>query len=303
MTIQTDQRIVTDREVRLNAVSPEFFATLGVKIVGGRNFEKYDTLPASEGGQRVAIVNDAYVKRYFGGRDALGSHIGLGGGPDVRPDFEVVGIVANISYRGIREESEQAYFPIVDGAGSDGNFAGPAGNFYMRIEGSPERAFQSIRTILRNADPTLPVAYFRTLDEQVSRSLNTERMLGALSASFGTLALLLSLVGLYGVISFVVAQRRREIGVRVALGVTRGAAMWLVLRDALAMTAVGIAIALPSVWALGRFVESQLYDVKPTDPATIATATLVLCSTALGAAIIPAYRASTVNPTDALRLE
>jgi len=133
--------------------------------------------------------------------------------------------------------------------------------------------------------------------------LNTERMLAALSGSFGTLALLLSLVGLYGVISFVVAQRTREIGVRVALGATRVAAMWLVLRDALAMTAVGIAIALPSVWALGRFVESQLYDVKPTDPTTIATATLVLCLTALGAAMIPAYRASTVNPIDALRLE
>jgi predicted permease len=303
MTIQTDQRIVTDRVVHLNTVSPGFFPTLGVRIVAGRNFEEHDTLPVAEGGQRtapkpasVAIVNEAFVKRYFGEHDSLGSHIGLGGGPDVKPDIEVVGVVANISYRGVREESEQAYFPIVNGVGS-------AGNFYVRIQGSPEAAFQSIRTILRNADPTLPVAYFQTLDEQVNRSLNTERMLAALSGGFGTLALLLSLVGLYGVISFIVTQRTREIGVRVALGATRAAAMWLVLRDALAMTAAGIAIALPSVWALGRFVESQLYDVKPTDPTTIAAATLILCSTALGAAIIPAYRASTVNPTDALRLE
>src|SRR5262249_23722386 len=142
-----------------------------------------------------------------------------------------------------------------------------------------------------------------TLDEQVSRSLNTERMLAALSGSFGTLALLLSLVGLYGVMSFTVTQRTREIGVRVALGATRLATLWLVLRDALVMTTPRIALALPCVWALGRLVESQLYDVKPTDPATIATSTLILCSTALGAALIPAHRASALNPTDALRLE
>jgi ABC-type antimicrobial peptide transport system permease subunit len=128
-------------------------------------------------------------------------------------------------------------------------------------------------------------------------------MLAALSGGFGTLALLLSLVGLYGVISFTVTQRTREIGVRVALGATRLSTVWLVLRDALVMTAVGIAIALPSVWALGRVIESQLYDVKPTDPATIAAATFILCFTALVAVLIPAHRASAVNPTDALRLE
>ena len=173
----------------------------------------------------------------------------------------------------------------------------------MRVRGTPEAAFQSIRTIIHNADPALPITYFRTLEEQVNRSLNTERMLAALSGSFGTLALLLSLVGLYGVMSFVVTQRTREIGIRLALGATRSATVWLVLRDALVMIAAGIAIALPCVWALGRLVESQLYDVKPTDPAMIAIATLILCSAALGAALIPARRASAVNPTEALRFE
>jgi ABC-type antimicrobial peptide transport system permease subunit len=143
----------------------------------------------------------------------------------------------------------------------------------------------------------------RTVDEQVNRSLNTERMLATLSAAFGTLALLLSLVGLYGVMSFVVTQRTREIGIRLALGSTRSSTLWMVLRDALVMIAAGIAVALPCVWALRRLVESQLYDVKPTDPATIAAAAVVLCSAALGAALIPAYRASTVNPTVALRFD
>src|SRR5213078_4898810 len=176
-------------------------------------------------------------------------------------------------------------------------------NFYVRFRGTPELAFRSIRAILHKADPALPITYFRTLDEQIDRSLNTEHMLAALSSSFGMLALLLSLVGLYGVMSFAVTQRTREIGIRVALGATRFATVWLVLRDALMMITAGIAIALPCIWALGRLVESQLYDVKPTDPATIATATLILCSTALGAALIPARRASAVNPTEALRFE
>jgi len=120
---------------------------------------------------------------------------------------------------------------------------------------------------------------------------------------FVSCALVLSLVGLYGVMSFVVTQRTREIGVRLALGATRTAALWLVLRDALVMITAGTVIALPCVWALGRLVESQLFDVKPTDPSAIAAATLLLTSAALGAALIPAYRAATVNPTDALRFE
>jgi len=299
MTIQTDQRITTARVVHLNAVTPGFFATLGTRIVAGRDFDERDTLPENKGGRRVAIVNEDFVKRYFGGRNPLGSHICPWTGPDAKPDIEVVGVVANISYRGVREEWEQAYFPIV--SAEAGFYEG--GNFYVRVQGSPEASIQTIRTILRNADPTLPVTYFRTLDEQVSRSLNTERMLATLSGSFGTLALLLSLVGLYGVMSFVVTQRTREIGIRLALGATRSATVWLVLRDALVMIAAGIAIALPCIWALGRLIESQLYDIKPTDPATIAVATFILCSATLGAALIPARRASAVNPTEALRFE
>ena len=296
MTIQTNERSTTDRDVQLNAVSPGFFATLGIRLIAGRDFDERDSRPLGEGGYRSAVVNESFVKRYLAGRNPLGARIAQGSGPDVKPDIEVVGVVADFSYRGLREESEQAYFPIFEGDRS-------GGTFYVKVRGTPEGAFQSIRTIVHNADPALPITYFRTLDEQVNRSLNTERILAALSAAFGTLALLLSLVGLYGVMSFVVTQRTREIGIRLALGATRSATVWLVLRDALMMIAAGIAIALPCVWALGRLVESQLYDVKPTDPAMIATATLILCSAALGAALIPARRASAVNPTEALRFE
>jgi predicted permease len=304
LTIQVRERYITDREVQMNAVTPGFFATLGARIVAGRDFNENDalnvieanqSLPVSQSGQRAVIVNEAFVKRYFGGRNPLGARVAMGSAPDAKPDSEIVGVVENISYRNVREQWEQAYFPM--GTELSGS------NFYVRFRGTPESAFRSIRAILRNADPTLPISFFRTLDEQIDRSLNTERMLAALSSSFGALALLLSLVGLYGVISFVVNQRTREIGIRLALGATRLSAIWLVLRDALVMIVGGTVIALPCVWALGRLVESQLYDVKPTDPVTIFAATLVLCSTALGAALIPARRAAAVSPTDALRFE
>jgi len=249
----------------------------------------------SETGQRAVIVNEAFVKRYFGGRNPLGARVAMGASPDAKPDSEIVGVVENISYRNVREQWEQAYFPT--GTEMSGS------NFYVRFRGTPESAFRSIRTILRKADPTLPIGYFHTMDEQINQSLNTERMLATLSSSFGTLALVLSLVGIYGVMSFAVNQRTREIGIRMALGATRLSTIWLVLRDALVMIAGGTAIALPCVWALGRLVESQLYEVKPSDPVTIFAATLVLCSTAISAALIPARRAAAVSPTEAIRLE
>jgi ABC-type antimicrobial peptide transport system permease subunit len=175
--------------------------------------------------------------------------------------------------------------------------------FYVKVRGAPEQAIPSIRRIVRQADPRLPIFWFRTLDEQVNRSLSTERLLAALSGSFGALALLLSLIGLYGVMSFVVTRRTREIGIRLALGATGASAIGLILRDAVVMIAVGIAIALPCVAGLGKLVQSQLFGVTATDPATIAGAALVLTAGALVAAFIPAWRAANVSPTDALRLE
>jgi predicted permease len=296
MTIQADRRVATDRDVNLNAITPGFFSTLGIRVVAGRDFNERDSRPAGGAGVRSAIVNEAFVRRYFDGRSPLGALICQGAGPDAKPAIEIVGVVANFSYRGIREESEQAYFPLLEDSDT-------GGHFFVRVRGTPQQAAQSIRAIVHQADPALPIIYLRTVDEQVDRSLNTERILATLSGGFGALALLLSLVGLYGVMSFVVAQRTREIGIRIALGARGSAAVWLVLRDAMVMIAAGTAVAVPSVAVLGRLVESQLFGVTATDPVTIMGTTLVLGAAALGAALIPAYRASTVNPTDALRAE
>lgn len=296
LTIQAAERFGTGRDVRLNAVSPTFFATLGARILAGRDFEDRDSLSTEETKPRTAIVNEAFVRRYFGSRSPLGARICLGEGPGRKPDIEIVGVVANFSYSGLRDESEQAYFPIFAGRPT-------TGHFYTRVRGTPEVAFQAIRGVIHSADPTLPITYFNTVTEQVNRSLNTERMLAGVSSAFGSLALLLSLVGVYGVMSFVVTRRTREIGVRIALGASRRSALWLVLRDAIVMLAAGTAIAFPCVWALGQLVESQLFGVRANDPATLTTASLVLLVTGVGAALLPAWRASSIDPTEALRFE
>src|SRR5579862_1240087 len=295
MIIQTDRRIVTGN-VNLNAVSPGFFSTLGIRILAGRDFDTHDSRPAGTLGLRSAIVNEAFVKRYLAGRDPLGTHIAVGSGPDAKADIVIVGVCTGFNYRDLRDNSEQAFFPLYE---SDDSGA----TFYVQVRGTPEQAIPSVRRIVRQADPRLPILWFRTLDNQVNRSLSTERLLAALSGSFGALALLLSLIGLYGVMSFVVIRRTREIGIRLALGATGASAVRLVLRDAVTMIGAGVAIALPCAAALGKLVQSQLFGVTATDPATIAAASLVLTAGALAAAFIPAWRASNVSPTDALRLE
>jgi predicted permease len=295
MTIQTDRRIVTG-EIQLNAVSPGFFSTLGIRILAGRDFDARDSRPPGETGRRSVIVNEAFAKRYLAGRDPLGIHIGMGSGPNAKPDTVIVGVCSTFSYRDLRDGSEQAFFPMFEGEDA-------GATFYIKIRGTPEQAIPSIRRIVRQADPRLPILWFRTLNDQVNRSLTTERLLATLSGSFGALALLLSLIGLYGVMSFVVTRRTREIGIRLALGATGASTIRLVLRDAVIMIAVGVAIALPCVAALGKLVQSQLFGVTATDPATVAGAALVLAAGALAAAFIPAWRASNVSPTNALRLE
>ena len=296
MTIFADQRIATDRNVHLNAVTPGFFDTMGIKLLAGRTFDDHDISPPGQPGYRSAIVSAGFVRRYLAGRDPLGMRICMGTGPDVKPTMEIVGVMSDFSYRGLRDNTEQAYFPFYESEH-------PFGTFYVRVRGNPEPSVEALRAIIRSAAPNLPMTDFRTLDEQVHRSLNTERMLATLSASFSTIALLLSLVGLYGVMSFVATQRTHEIGIRLALGAQRWSTIWLVLRDGLVMIFSGICIGVPIVLALGRLVESQLYQVKSWDPAVVIMAILALCLAGLGATLLPARRASGINAIDALRVE
>jgi predicted permease len=295
-TVESDRRFVTDRPVHINAISPGFFGALGTRVVAGRDFDERDARPPGEVGERSVIVNESFARRYFPGARPVGRRMGIGQRPDTKADLEIVGVVPDFSYRNLREQTEQAFVPLFEGRSREGWF-------YLRARGTAEAALRSARAAVARIDPTLPLLEPRTLDDQVARSLTTERMLATLSGGFAAIALVLSVVGLYGVMAFVVTSRTQEIGVRMALGATRARAVWLVVADAVAMIGAGTAIALPCVWAVGRLVEAQLFGVRPIDPATIAGASTLLALVALAAAMLPAWRAASVSPTEALRFE
>jgi len=176
------------------------------------------------------------------------------------------------------------------------------GAFYVRVR-NPESAAAAIRAIVADVDPRLPLNNMTTFDDQIARALSNERALATLSTGFGVLALVISIVGLYGVMAFLAAQRRKEIGLRIALGATRRDAVWLVVRDALLIVAAGIVLALPAVGALRRLVEAQLFDVTAFDGPTIAITSAGLALVALTAATLPAWRASRTDPNAVLREE
>lgn len=297
MTIAAASRVTTDRSVLMNAVTPDFFDLLGVPLVAGRGFEARDGYPPGESGPfRSVIVNETFVRRYFGADNPIGRRIGFGTGPAAQTDIEIVGVVRDFAYRNMREDSEQAFFPFLEEGGE-------AGTFYVAMRGTSGDALTAMRAAVHDVDPTLPLTSLRTLDAQVSRSLMIERMLATLSAGFGAIALLLAVVGLYGVLSFVVTSRTREIGIRLALGATRASVLQQVLRDAAMLLAAGTAIALPGVWGLSRLLEAHLFGVGALDPLTIALASTLLSVAALAGAMFPAWRAARVRPTEALRAE
>jgi ABC-type antimicrobial peptide transport system permease subunit len=267
-------------------------------MVAGREFEERGSIDFEGTARlyRTAIVNASFARRYFGDASPIGHHIGFGARPDTKTNVEIVGVVAEFSYRGIREETDQAYFPFLDIPWS-------GATYYVRTHGKAENAFAAIRATIASVDSALPILTMRTIENQIDRSLTTERMMATLLTGFGAIALLLSVIGLYGVMSFVVTHRTREIGIRLALGATRGAAVWLVARDALITIASGTAIALLGGWAVGRVVSEQLFGVSPIHPPTILLATALLAIVGLAAAMVPAWRAASVSPTEALHAE
>jgi ABC-type antimicrobial peptide transport system permease subunit len=196
----------------------------------------------------------------------------------------------------VRDEIQrQVFFPYLESSRPSG-FA-----MYLRTTRSPDAMFTVVRKTVSELDPNLPIHTARTLDRQVSQSLSRERLVATMTAVFGTLATALAVVGLYGVMSYTVARRTREIGVRVAFGASTRDISWLVLREVLLIAAAGVAVGLPLAWWLGRFVSAQLYGVKPGDPLTIASAVMLLTGIALLAGLLPALRAARLAPTLALR--
>jgi len=299
MTIQSNERFVTDRAVLWMRVGPGFLKTLGAQVIAGRDFEQHDVRPPETKSTpwRSVIVNESFARRYFKDRSPVGSRLGIGTGPNVKPDIEIIGVVKDFNRRNLRdEEIEHVFFPYWDRDTDNGTF-------YVKVRGSPDDAFASIRSLVRQIDPALPVGEPRTFEEQIDRSVWVERALATLSSGFGLTALLLSVVGLFGVMSFIVTNRTQEIGIRIALGATRAGTVWLIVRDVLIMIGAATAIALPVAWALSGLIQAQLFGLSAVDTPTIAIASCFLALVSLGAATLPAWRAASVNPIDALRVE
>jgi predicted permease len=279
----------------MNFVSTGFFDALGIRVLAGRVFDLRDEQANSA---PVGIINETFAKRYFAGSNPVGRHVGMGGDPGTKLDIEIIGVVKDTKYEDMRSEVPyELYRPY-----RQMNFT-LGMNVYVRAHGDPSGLFPVLREAVRETDANVPVVGMRTLDQQVDRSLATERMLATLSAVFGLLATVLAAVGLYGVMAYMVARRTREIGIRMALGAGRTTVVWLVMREVLTLVGIGIVIGAPAAWLLSRLVESQLFGVKPADPATMALAMIGIAVVAGLSGYLPARRATGIDPMRALRWE
>jgi predicted permease len=282
-----------DLDIRLNQVSPGFFSTLGIAVTRGRAFTGSD----GENAPRVALLNEAAARFYFGDRSPLGARISVND-RDAAP-YEIIGVVKDSRYRNLREtDSRLIYLPTAQPLDRLGRLT-----LAVRAAGKPSEMAGALREEIRAAGSDLMITNVATLEEQAEQSLLQERLLATLALSFGLLALLLACVGLYGVISYDVSRRTREIGIRIALGAGRGDIFRLIVGQGVGITLIGVGVGLAAALALTRLLSSQLFGVSSRDPLTFAAVALLLTFVALMACYIPARRATKVDPMVALRTE
>jgi len=290
----------------MNQIGPGYFATLGVPIAAGRDFrltdnhvikradatDDFDTTPTT------VIINEKFAQRFFAGHNPVGMHLGFGTDPGTHTDMEIIGVVKDIKYTNLRDEIPiQAYVPYMNSPYLDGM------TIYVRTAGEANQLMSSVRARMRELDANVPIYKMRTMEEQISNSLATERMIASLSTVFGFVATVLAIIGLYGVMSYSVAQRTREIGIRMALGAEQGKVIGMVMREVVTLIAIGIGVGVPAALVLTRVVKSQLYGLEAHDPWTLGLATGLLAMVACAAGYLPALRASRVDPMKALRYE
>ena len=284
----------------LSTVNPGYFATLGIPIVAGRAFTAQDAQATGPSSFAVAVVNESFARKYFPGREPIGQRFGLVN--DMQPvnpeDIEVVGVIPDKKYRDLRESPPaQAFFPYLE----DPHFRFM--NIYLRTQGDPRQLENQLLERMRQFDPHVPVVRLQTVDEQIGFSLRTERLVASLSGIFGGLATVLAVIGLYGVMSYAVTRRTREIGIRIALGTLRGNVIAMVMREAFILIGTGLAAGFLLALALANLIGSLLYGLNPRDPLTFIGSAIVLTLAAGFAGFLPALRASGVDPTTALRQE
>jgi predicted permease len=282
-----------DTTAQYNYVGADYLRTLGIPLLSGRELTAADTL----GSPKVAVVNEAFIKKFNLGRDAVGKRIKRGAG-NGDLDIEIVGVARDSLYSEVKGDAA----PVVVFPYRQDENVGSA-HFYVRTSGSEEELIASIPRVVREIDATLPVAQLQTMSAQVLENVFLDRFVTSMSAAFASLATLLAALGLYGVLAYTVTQRTREFGLRMALGADAPAVRRLVLRQVGQMTVIGAAIGLASAFALGRTAESLLFRMDARDPMVFAGAAVALVSVALCAGLIPAQRAAKVDPMTALRYE
>jgi predicted permease len=283
-----------DTSVEQNYVGPDFLATMGIPIIEGRELSKADGATSP----KVAVVNQAFVERFFGGASPIGRRFAFGAGSKTHPDIEIVGLVRDSKYTSVRDNiAPFAYLPFAQRK-TLGNLT-----FYTRADRDPAAMVGALRDAVAKIDGNLPIYNLKTMRNQVDETLFDDRLMTVLSLLFALLAALLAAVGLYGVMAYSVAHRTREVGIRVALGASRANVLWLVLRDVAAMAGAGLAVGFVGALIAGRFVESELFGVKAKDPLAFGLAIVLLAAVALLAGYLPARRAASVDPMKALRYE
>ena len=286
----------TDSSSRYNRVGPGYFSALGIPLIAGREFTDADTVNSA----KVALVNQTFAKKFGLGNDAVGKLMGWAPGEGYRSklDTTIVGVVEDAKYSEVKQKVPPQFFvPYRQDKGLGGM------HVYVRTSGDIAQAASAITAVVKRLDPNLPIEELETLPEQVRNNTFLDRMMTTLSAAFALLATLLAAIGLYGVLAYTVAQRTREIGLRMALGAAPDRVRGMVLRQVAIMTLVGALVGLVGALGVGKGAQSILFQMTGADPAVLALSAVALALVALCAGFIPAHRASRVDPMRALKYE
>jgi predicted permease len=281
-----------DHGAMINLIGPDYFRTLGIPLMSGREFTTSDREETS----RVAIVNATFVKKFGLGGDAIGRRVAIWG--DKEPKIQIVGVVGDAKYQSVKGRLRA----VVYTAHLQDEKLGTV-TYYVRTSGDPAAVLRQMSAAVTRVDPDVPIQELKTLPQQIRENVAVDRMIGTLSAAFAVLATLLAAVGLYGVLGYSVAQRTREIGVRMALGADQWKVRALVLRQVAWMTLAGGVLGIAAALAFGRTARSLLFGLDEHDPVTVVVAVIVLAAVALAAAYLPARRASSIDPMQALRAD
>ncbi|HJQ25493.1 MAG TPA: ABC transporter permease [Blastocatellia bacterium] len=283
------------KHTNLSRVGPDYFKTLEIPLLAGRDFDARDRLSTP----KVAIVNETFAREFLDGASPVGHRFWVEATPgESETVFEIVGLVRDTKYEDLREEA----VPIAYYAASQNSGAGPGGQMMIRSRAPQAETVAAIKDLLNQINPAITVS-FQGFKPMIEATILRERLMATLSGFFGALALLLACIGLYGILSYSVASRTNELGIRMALGAQAGDVLWLILREALLLILVGVAVGLPMIFAVTRLASALLFGLTPTDPVSLLLAALLMLAVAMVAGYLPARRATKIDPLTALRYE